>query len=285
LLFLFFGIMNLTRLADTAEKEFRHILEEFFTGVYDERFPSSHNIEHHRRVWKYAKELLPYYIKINLSASIDLPQKLLIACFLHDIGMSVDRGVKHGHHSRNLCKQFLKENHLKETCYSDVLSAIEYHDQKEYNFSVGGNDILKILTVADDLDAFGFIGIFRYTEIYLMRKTSFFQIGKIIRDNARGRFENFRNIFGSSVGLVRKYEKQYSILDDFFTAYNLNVPRYEFGKTNPEGYCGIIDIISNIINQRSDYSDLTSVSMINHKDPVIKWFFRGFSNEINLSFS
>ena len=273
--------MNLTRLVDNAEREFRYILEEFFTDVYDESYPSSHNIEHHRRVWKYAKELLPYYIKINPSVSIDLPQKLTIACFLHDIGMSIDPGVRHGHHSRNLCEQFLKENHLKETDYNDVLSAIEYHDEKEYNFSDSENYILKILSVADDLDAFGFIGIFRYTEIYLMRKSSIFQIGKIIRDNARGRFENFRNTFVSSVELVRKHEERFRILDDFFTEYNLNVPHYEFGNMEPEGYCGIIDIINNMIKQRSDYSDLTSVSMINHKDPVIKWFFKGLNEDIS----
>jgi HD superfamily phosphodiesterase len=273
--------MNLTSFIDTAEREFRHILEEFFTGVYDESFPSSHNIEHHRRVWKYAKELLPCYIRINPSTDNNLPQKLLIASFLHDIGMSVDPGVKHGHYSRDLCKQFLKENHLKETDYSDVLSAIEYHDDKEYHYSDGENDILKILSVADDLDAFGFIGIFRYTEIYLMRKANIFQIGKMIRDNARGRFENFRNIFRTSAELVRKHEQRYRILDDFFSEYNLNAQHYEFGKMEPKGYCGIIDIINNNILKRTNYSNFTSVSIINHKDPVIKWFFRGLNEDIS----
>ena len=31
------------------------------------------------------------------------------------------------------------------------------------------NDLLTILSVSDDLDAFGYIGIYRYTEIYLTR--------------------------------------------------------------------------------------------------------------------
>ncbi|MCJ7448769.1 MAG: HD domain-containing protein [Bacteroidales bacterium] len=273
--------MNHLSPVDSAEQEFRDILEKFFIDKFDESSPSSHNIEHHRRVWKYAKELLPHYRKINPRTGCDLPQKLIIACFLHDIGMSVDPGVKHGHHSRNLCKQFLKENHLKETDFIDVLSAIEYHDEKEYNYSHGENNILKILSIADDLDAFGFTGIFRYTEIYLMRKASIFQIGRMIRDNARGRFENFRNNFGNSVELVHKHEERYRILDDFFTEYNLNAPHYEFGKIEPEGLCGIIDIINNIIHKRSNYPDLTSVSMINHKDPFIKWFFNGFNEEIS----
>ena len=31
------------------------------------------------------------------------------------------------------------------------------------------NDLLTVLSVADDLDAFGFTGIYRYSEIYLTR--------------------------------------------------------------------------------------------------------------------
>jgi HD superfamily phosphodiesterase len=51
--------MNLTGTIESAERKFKQILEEFFIGAYDDRYLSSHGIDHHRRVWNYAKELLP----------------------------------------------------------------------------------------------------------------------------------------------------------------------------------------------------------------------------------
>ncbi len=40
--------------------------------------------------------------------------------------------------------------------------------EKDYTSKRGSNDLLTVLSVADDLDAFGFAGIYRYSEIYLM---------------------------------------------------------------------------------------------------------------------
>ena len=41
-----------------------------------------------------------------------------------------------------------------------------------------------MLSVADDLDAFGFTGIYRYSEIYLMRGINPNQLGHLIIENA-----------------------------------------------------------------------------------------------------
>ena len=50
--------MNSTGIIESAEKQYKQILEGFFISVYDEKLLPSHGIDHHRRVWNYSKELL-----------------------------------------------------------------------------------------------------------------------------------------------------------------------------------------------------------------------------------
>lgn len=210
--------MNLRNNILSAELRFQKPLEQFFKSVYDEKSLCSHGIDHHRRVWKYAKELLNY-VKIEVNDPLFV-QKLLIACYLHDIGMAIDPGTRHGIHSRELCKQFLRQNKLRESDFSDVLLAIENHDNKVYTDSAEDDILLTILSVADDLDAFGNIGINRYMEIYLLRGIEPNKIGDLIIENAGKRFNHFLRIFGENPELLSKYRKEYEILKDFFVNYN-----------------------------------------------------------------
>ena len=187
--------MNLTGPIESAELQFKQILEAFFIFVYDEKNLTSHGIDHHRRVWNYAKELTLILADRDLIRKTSFPAKLIIACYLHDIGMSVDPGPNHGLHSMNLCNQFLKKHHLAENDYRDVLSCINNHDKKVYSGETRLNYLLNILSIADDLDAFGFTGIFRYSEIYLTREINLSDIGYMIINNARKRFDNFAKSF------------------------------------------------------------------------------------------
>ena len=138
--------------------------------------------------------------------------------------MSVVPDVRHGIHSREICRLFLQKINLEESECGDLLDAVEYHDNKEYstNNSVR-NEILRILSAADDLDAFGYIGIYRYIEIYLARGIRPELIGFEIKRNALGRFRNFELNFGAYPKLISKYRKKYLILDNFFTRYNKEV--------------------------------------------------------------
>jgi HD superfamily phosphodiesterase len=101
--------MNLTGTIESAEKQFKQILEDFFISVYNENSLSSHGIDHHRRVWNYSKELLKLFPLKNPAQISRLPTELIITSYLHDIGMSVDPGIRHGKHSKNLCIQFLSK--------------------------------------------------------------------------------------------------------------------------------------------------------------------------------
>jgi HD superfamily phosphodiesterase len=269
--------MNLNRIIESAEKQYKQILEEYFISVYSERSLSSHGIEHHRRVWKYSAELLKV-IPLKKKLYPKLTTDLLIASYLHDIGMSVDPGLKHGKYSKDLCARFLALNNLSINDYMGVLEAIENHDNKEY-INVNKNDLLTLLSVADDLDAFGFTGIYRYAEIYLIRETDLKELGLLINKNAGKRFENFVKTVGKSKKLIEKHIQRYQILDNFFNKYNEQLPYYQFGTLNPLGYCGVIELFGKMISNKMEPKELI-FSEMNNNDPIINWFFSELAFEL-----
>ena len=265
--------MNLTDKLESAEHRFKQILEEFFITLYDERLLTSHGIDHHRSVWNYAKNLFLLLAADNLISKNFSPSGLIIACYLHDIGMSIDPGISHGRHSRDICSRFLKENKLNESDFHDVLEAIENHDDKEYKSTAGNYNLLTILSVADDLDAFGFTGIYRYSEIYLARGVDPEILGKLVMHNASKRFDNFASTFGFSEKLILSHRKRFDIIENFFKEYNKQVTVYQFGMNIPSGYCGVIEVIQSLINNRKNLKDLYREPGKYSHDPVIRWFF------------
>jgi hypothetical protein len=208
-----------------------------------------------------------------------LPFKLIIVCYLHDIGMSVDPGIRHGHHSRDLCLTFLERNNLNKNDYQNVLLAIENHDNKEYYSFDGFYDLLTILSVADDLDAFGFTGIYRYSEIYLTRGINPLEIGNLIRENAAKRFDNFNKTFGFSEELRHKHEKRFDTLITFFGEYNNQVSSYEFGSQQPSGYCGVIEIINDAVKRKKTLQSILNGPLKNTTDEIIRWFITGLISD------
>jgi HD superfamily phosphodiesterase len=272
--------MNLTGTIESAENQFKQILEEFFISVYNEKSLSSHGIDHHRRVWNYAIDLLKQLPSEITISNPQLPSELLVACYMHDIGMTVDPGVKHGKHSASLCIEFLKKNSFPEKEWQNVLEAIYNHDNKEYVTNSGPDDLLTILSVADDLDAFGCIGIYRYSEIYLTREIGPDKIGYMIRENAGKRYNNFIKIFGSVDELVVKHWERYYLLDMFFSKYNDQLPSYQFGTSHPSGFCGVVEVFANMIKNKIELKDIYSNSDKYLTDPIIKWFFGELKKEI-----
>jgi hypothetical protein len=273
--------MDISEIISSAENQYKQILEEFFKSVYNEKSLSSHGIDHHRRVWNYSKELLITIPLENTTDIIRLPANLIIACYMHDIGMSVDPGIKHGKHSRDICSRFLKEHNLSENDFIEALDAIEYHDNKDYSSNDFMNKLLTILSVADDLDAFGCTGIFRYTEIYLTRKIGFDRMGYLIRENARKRYDNFIRTFGSVDELVVKHWERYYLLDMFFAKYNDQLLSYEFGTTAPSGFCGVVEIISTIMKNNLRLKDFYTEPGKHTSDPLILWYLAELEKELS----
>ncbi len=272
--------MDLIVTTESAERRFKQILEDFFISIFDKETLASHGLDHHRRVWSYARELLFLLAEHKHITDTFLPSKLIIACYLHDIGMTIDTGIVHGHHSKDLCIRFLNENNLNQSDYSEVLFAIEKHDDKEYLTNTTDNHLLTILSVADDLDAFGILGIYRYCEIYLARGLDPHRIGYLILKNANVRFENFANIFSFSENLVQKHRKRFLILKTFFSEYNKQALTYKFETDNPLGYCGVIDILYASLKNKIMIYDILYSHFTNSDDPIIKRFFNELKSEI-----
>jgi len=187
--------------------------QELFTKTH---IPS-HDHEHHKRVWIICKEILG---ELNKSKAIDtyLLESCIIASFFHDTGLTKTLSENHGRESRLLCVKFFNENHIEKPENFDlILDAIEKHDDKEYkNNHSDPYSLLSILCTADDLDAFGRIGVVRYTEIYLLRGMSLNELPLAVIENLDKRFSNFKKHYSFIPVLYKKHEIQYLITRDFF---------------------------------------------------------------------
>ena len=76
--------------------------------------------------------------------------------------------------------------------------------------------LLKILSIADDLDAFGRTGIKRYLEIYHVRGIPEEDIPRTILENAASRFSNFELFASGNHKFYTKHKKRYLLLRDYF---------------------------------------------------------------------
>jgi HD domain len=272
--------MDLSKELTVAENHFREKLEVYFNGIFRDIRLESHGLDHHRRVWMNARDLLMYREISSVINDHSFPLKVLIGSFLHDSGMAVDRGPKHGEHSRKFCEEFIILNGLQTTEFTDLLEAVENHDKKNYTSAESKSMLLNILTVADDLDALGFTGIYRYIEIYLMRGKKFAELGHLIIANVNGRFTNLEETFGHIHSLTARFRPGLEVITGFFEKYNIRAKGYSFGAGNPEGYCGVAEIIGSMIKNEMSLEDIID-SSVENPDRVISWFFGELKKEIS----
>lgn len=188
-----------------------------FTGV----FLPSHDHLHHYRVWGHAKNLMLMLKEIGCRVSTDLPEKLILAAFFHDTGLTCTTAEKHGMDSKRLCEEFFRKgDHPLPGGFPEILEAIEHHDDKSptMNSLFGNNDqqVLQLLGTSDDLDAFGYIGIYRYAEIYLCRHINQKELPAMILENLNNRFINLKNIFEPLPNFISRQEIRYWITYEFY---------------------------------------------------------------------
>lgn len=263
-----------------AETGFQKKLEDYFTSIFSETNIPSHDLNHHRRVWYYAKELLASLDAYGIEVKDTYPEKLIIGCYLHDSGMSVDSGLKHGHHSALLCKKFLETNNLDVASFADLLSAIENHDNKEYTNKGKPGDLLTLLSVSDDLDAFGVVGVYRYSEIYLKRARKLKELGFLVLVNIASRFSNFSRIFSFDQKLVARHKERYQVVEDFFNEYNRLTEKHIFGSDNISGNCGIIELIAQSIENENHSINRLVMKGIKSKNQEVRKFYNELASEI-----
>ena len=183
---------KLNEIIISVENKWLKQLSEFCQSLfYNVQIPS-HDHSHHLRVWDYAKEII-YAINTTYKIDEDFIESCLIASLFHDTGLTQTLDEDHGSESRKICERYFENEEIeKPKNFEEILNAIELHDDKNYLITKQTPDsVISVLCNADDLDAFGKIGVIRYTEIYLMRGINMKELPKHVINNLNKRFANF----------------------------------------------------------------------------------------------
>ena len=206
-------------LTKTEEKWLKFLYQAIKSEFIKHPLPS-HDHTHHFRVWFFAKELLRALSDGGYAIDRSLIEKSIISAFFHDAGMTITLKPSHGIESRLICERYLHEMEGLNLSYIDeILDAIELHDDKRYTQKLQGINAYTILAVADDLDAYGAIGVYRYYEIYLLRGMKKEEIPLKAIDNIEKRFSFMERIFGSLQDLIKKHESRKQVTIDYFNQF------------------------------------------------------------------
>jgi HD superfamily phosphodiesterase len=277
-----------------AEENWLDLVRIHTTRLFSETFIPSHDHGHHQRVWNICKKLLIELESYSSTASKDLVEGILLAAWFHDTGMVRDIGVRHGALSREMFETFIRNTSTEEPKqykevleqYREVLDAIEYHDTKERSAYPDINPgtspgILGILSMADDLDALGNIGIYRYLEIYLKRGIPVRELGTKILSNVQRRFKNIRESCAALPRLIDPYRESYRTIEKFFELYNKQLLTEEEPDSVHRGYLGI----ANLIRSLSVESEIRPENFINQPElttggEIVKKYFNELHNEL-----
>jgi len=253
--------------------------------VYAKASMPSHDHTHHQRVWKLSKILLLEISRINPHVDQDLVDGVIVAAFFHDLGMVHSMKEDHGALGAELCKTWFRENALAvPDRYEEVLNAIELHDIKERGSypKITADErpgILSLLSMADDLEAFGIIGIYRYAEIYLMRHIPLSHLGDRILSNARSRYQSLQESCGACGKVMEICQMDYSILKDFYQSYNLQLKQGISPDTVFVGHLGVINYIRTRGMEEQIGPEHFS-NLLESDDAIVNTYFRTLKNEL-----
>jgi HD superfamily phosphodiesterase len=235
---------------DQAEATWLDALYDNAKTVFQDNSLPSHDHTHHLRVWNLCKTLLREIATFNSRIDPYLVEGTLIAAFFHDLGMASSMREDHGGLGSKLClKWFRDTGRAWPERKEEILRAIEMHDRKEVQIYASFTpetppEILGILSVADDLEALGIIGIYRYAEIYLKRGIPLEELGTRILENVHTRFEKLSDGCRLCEGLVEKFRKEYDELCKFFDQYKLQLLTVSEVDAVSSGPLGVINYIS-----------------------------------------
>ena len=200
-----------------SEEKWQNKLYSFCQEIFSQVKIPSHDHTHHLRVWEISKEIL-LALNSNYEFNQDFTDACIIASFFHDTGLSKTLDENHGKESRKICQNYFEENNIpKPHRFEEILTAIEKHDDKNYkNEQTDPGSLLSIICTADDIDAFGNIGVVRYTEIYLLRGISLTELPDLVIKNLDNRFLNIEKTYQNFPELIKKIKKRYLVTKTFF---------------------------------------------------------------------
>ena len=236
----------------------------------------SHDHSHHLRVWNLCKSILREIHSLYRGMDQSLVDGVLIAALFHDLGMTLSFREDHGSLSRKICEQWFRDSGRDlPGRFDEVLRAIELHDKKDEqiygSFEPGSTPhILAILSVADDLEALGTIGIYRYAEIYLIRGIPLEDLGSRILNNVRNRFGRLEKACRLCPSLLEKHRKEYEKLCEFYENYNRQWKDHPRPDRADSGPLGVINYIRTqgphtVDSGRAGEETNTFLSNLNHE--------------------
>ena len=234
---------------DRAEETWLDALYDHAKALFQKSPLPSHDHTHHMRVWNLSKSLLREIATFNSRIDQSLVEGVLIATFFHDLGMATSTREDHGRLGSECCMRWFRDRgRTKPERFEEITRAIELHDRKDLqmykSFSPDtAPEILGILSVADDLEALGIIGIFRYTEIYLERNIPLEELGTRILANVLTRFEHISDGCRLCDRMLEKYRQQYDELWLFFQEYNIQLKAVSQVYAVSSGPLGVINYI------------------------------------------
>ena len=205
------------RFITDAENRYRSILTEECRRLFAGTRMPSHDLHHHERVWDNASLLLKRLYDSGEADDPRLAEKAIIAAFFHDTGLTLNRGPDHGRESRKICAAFLEESDFSHEERHEILNAVERHDDKDYHAISDPSSLAAIISVADDMDAFGQTGIERYTEIYSMRGITAEEMPRLIIPNVMSRLRHLEATFSMFPDIVGEQRIRAAKVTDYFT--------------------------------------------------------------------
>jgi len=244
--------MELEQLIEQSEEKWLDPSYQFIKSKFETKPLPSHDHTHHLRVWKYAKQLLLELVRAGKTINGEFVESLLLASLFHDSGMIEEQGSSHGKISSKIFREFLKTQNQDPLETERITEVIEKHDDKTFRLAgrlINGDSVslLPALHISDDLDAFGNIGVYRYSEIYLLRGVPMEDLGLKIIANLSGRYGNFMSNCSRLPEMIRIHSMRYHKTESFFRQYNLQIRKTQEAESILNG--GPVGVIKNIYRQ------------------------------------
>jgi len=277
---------NLDKLIRQVEEDWIEPLYAQCARQFSRVHLPSHDETHHLRVWNYAKMLLYHADMQGIPLSEKDIERLIIAVFFHDQGMSETFSKEHGKISRHICKAFFQASNITPLArFDSVLQAIENHDQKDYQFSNSKDhdfDIQKYLNIADDLDALGIIGAYRYLEIYLLRKIKIELLPEAVLNNISLRYKYFSETFASAPSLGKAHYQRYIEARNYFKDLSMQLKLVEYDPNSYQGPLGVFNYVRDkIIGDKRILQEAIILATSSDNDFYVRHFFERLGKELS----
>jgi HD superfamily phosphodiesterase len=271
---------------NSSEQKWLKPLYKFSRQLFEKTHLPSHDAEHHLRVWLHCRGLIIELHKAGIKSTVETIDKAIIACFFHDAGLTLDLGEQHGLLSRKICEDYFKDDtYLHSPDMKEVLDAIEKHDDKSkkgieatpYEMKT----IAKLVSASDDLDALGYIGVFRYIEIYLKRGLPDYEIPKKVISNLRDRFSNFFNTYSILSRFAERQKIRYDETIDFFTELDYQLSHNILAEDNQLRVYNIIK--ENLVKNKLGINETIEITLNTDIKNYTLWYFSKLRNELEVT--